>query len=348
MSFAIDLFDLRLFIHVAETRSLTRGAERACISLGAASTRIKNMEETIGARLLNRTSNGMVMTAAGEMVLAHARQVHRQMERLRADLQENQQGMRGRVHIQADTSAITEYLPEALADFLGRHAGVGIELKEALSDETVRAVTEGQADIGVVAADVETGTLTTRPFGVGRLVLVVNSRSALARQSVASFRGILKEPQVGLQEDSVLHRFLSREAEHVGRSFHPRAQVGSFEAICRMVESGVGVAVVPLSSVLRHASTLDILCIPLVDSWAQRELRLITRAQSELTALTREVFQHLSEAAQRAPATPAAPQRRRLTMETALFPDRAGGSSKRALRAGWQDAALHDHRERAP
>ena len=52
----LDLFDLKLFAFVAEARSLTRGADKACISLAAASTRIKQMEESVGAKLLNRTA----------------------------------------------------------------------------------------------------------------------------------------------------------------------------------------------------------------------------------------------------------------------------------------------------
>jgi DNA-binding transcriptional LysR family regulator len=303
MGSSIDLFDLRLFTYVAETRSLTRGADRACISLGAASTRVKKMEETIGVRLLNRTASGMVMTAAGEAVLAHARQINRQMEHLRTDLQEYRHCMRGRVHIQADPSAITEYLPDGLASFLSRHDGVGIDLKESLGDDTARAVNEGQADIGVVSGEIDVGELTTRSFGVNRLVLVTNSRSPLALRSEVTFREVLMQPQVGLHDGSALHRFLARQAEHVDRGFHPRAQVGSYEAICRMVGTGVGVAVVPLSSALRHASALDIHCIPLADGWALRELRLITRDPSELSPVAREVFGHLAEFARRAPAT---------------------------------------------
>lgn len=306
MSLAIDLFDLRLFVHVAETRSLTRGADRACISLGAASTRVKNMEEALGSKLLNRTTQGMVMTPAGETLLAHARKVHRQMEQLRCDLHEYGQGVRGRVHIHANTSSISEFLPEALADFLGRHAGVGIELKESLSDEAVRAVSEGQADIGVVAGEVDTAGLSCRPFATNQLVLVANSRSVFARRAKVAFADILHEPQVGLHDGSALHRFLARRAEQVGKRFHPRAQVGSFEAICRMVEAGVGVGVVPVTAALRHACAMDILCVPLAETWARRELQVIARDEAGLPALTLEVFQHLAGFGARTAAAAAA------------------------------------------
>lgn len=311
MTLAIDLFDLRLFVQVAETRSLTRGADRACISLGAASTRVKNMEEALRTRLLNRTTQGMVMTPAGESLLAHARKVLRQMELLHGDLSEFGQGVRGRVHIHANTSSFSEFLPEALADFLGRHPGVGIALKESLSDDAVQAVGEGQADIGVVAGEVDTAGLSSRPFATNRLVLVANSRCALARHARLSFADTLHEPQVGLHDSSALHRFLSRRAEQAGKRFQPRAQVGSFEAICRMVEAGVGVGVVPLTSALRHACAMDIQCIPLAEAWAERRLHVIARDERSLPTLTRDVFLHLAGfgARARTPCAQGMPQR---------------------------------------
>jgi DNA-binding transcriptional LysR family regulator len=347
MSFPIDLFDLRLFIHVAETRSLTRGADRACISLGAASTRVKNMEQSIGVRLLNRTASGMVMTAAGEAVLAHARQIHAQMERLRTDLQEYRQGTRGRIRIQADTSAVTPSAPDGLAEFLGRHAEVGIELKESLSEDAVRAVNEGQADIGVVTGDTETAALTSRPFGVSRLMLLVSARCALARQTEISFAEALRSPQVGLHEDSSLHRFLARRAEQAGGSFHPRLHVSGFETMFRMVGNGLGVAVVPRCSALLQSHALDVMCVPMTDPWATRELRLIMRAPGELNALTHKLFQHLADAVQRQPSPQLVPQPLRSVMERVAGADHAGAIAALPVRASRTGLVFEERRERS-
>lgn len=303
MSFTIDLVDLRLFIYVAETRSVTRGADRACISPGAASTRIKNMEETLGFKVLNRTTHGMVMTPAGETLLAHARQVQRQMERMRRDMQEHRQGMRGRVVIHAISSSMSGCLPEAVADFLSRHTGVAIELKESLGDDAVRALAEGQADIGVVGGEVDTAGLVTRPFGSNNLVLAVHASSPLARREKVSFAEALRQPLVGLHESSALHRFLERRAEQAGSHFHLRAHVGSFEAICRMASTGIAVGVVPQGSARRHACSMDIVGVPLADPWAQRELSLITRDESSMPPLILEVFMHLAAFPHVAPPT---------------------------------------------
>ena len=77
-----DFVDLRLFISIAESNSLTRGAERVHMSLPAASTRIENLEESLGTKLLYRASNGVTLTPPGQVLLQHALDVQRQMEHL--------------------------------------------------------------------------------------------------------------------------------------------------------------------------------------------------------------------------------------------------------------------------
>lgn len=289
-----DLFDLKLFTYVAEARSLTRGAEKACISLAAASTRIKQMEEAVGGRLLHRSAQGVTVTAAGDALLYHAKRVMQQMEHLRCDMQDFGKGIRGHVRVFANTTSITEYLPEKLAGFLARHPAVQIDLREYMSEEIVRAVSDGEADIGILAGDVHTGDFDARPFGRNQLVLVVPAGHALAGSASVAFVDTLGEQHVGLHHGSAIHRFLQRRAELAGHGFNPRVQLGSFEAMCLMVEAGVGLGVLPASSARRHALALRIATVPLSDGWAERELKMIARSRDQLPASARELFDHLS------------------------------------------------------
>ena len=130
MNLHFDLFDLKLFAAVAQAHSLTRGADTACISLAAASTRIKQMEEAVGGKLLHRTGQGVSLTAAGEALLYHAKRVMQQMEHLRIDMQDFGKGLKGHVRVFANTTSITEYLPEKLAGFLATHPAVQVDLRE--------------------------------------------------------------------------------------------------------------------------------------------------------------------------------------------------------------------------
>ena len=118
-----DLVGLRLFVLTAELRSLSRAAELRHISLAAASARIKALERGAGMPLLYRKARGMLPTPAGEAFLRHARQVLRQAEQLRRDLEEYEGGLRGQLRIYANTTAVDDFLPDILPDFLAEHPG---------------------------------------------------------------------------------------------------------------------------------------------------------------------------------------------------------------------------------
>src|SRR5208282_1156870 len=167
-----DLVDLSLFRHVAEAGSITHGAERAHLALAAASTRIRHMEETLGAALFVRGRQGVVLTQAGRTLLQHARAILRQADRLREDLGAYAGGLAGQIRVLSNTNALTEFLPEALSSFLAAHPNVSVDLEERLSDEIVGLIAEGVADLGIVAATVDVSPLQTYPFRKDRFVLV--------------------------------------------------------------------------------------------------------------------------------------------------------------------------------
>src|SRR5690606_2582737 len=125
-----DLVDLRLMVRVAEASSLTRGAEASSISLPAASARVENLEEYIGAKLLYRTSQGVTLTPPGEAFVQHARVVLEQIEHLRSDLQQYTTGLKGEIRVFANTTSLGEYLPPVLGAYLRAHPDANIDLRE--------------------------------------------------------------------------------------------------------------------------------------------------------------------------------------------------------------------------
>src|SRR5437667_1896787 len=182
-----DLTDLRLFANVVEAGSITRGAERMHLAIAAPSTRIRDMEATLGTPLLHRQRQGVRPTEAGRALLHHARVLLQQAERMRGDLAEYADGLRGQVRLMSNTNALTEFLPEAISAFLASHPQVNIDLEERLSDEIVAAVADGTADLGIVAATVQLADLETLPFRTDRFVLAVAPLHFLARVESISF-----------------------------------------------------------------------------------------------------------------------------------------------------------------
>ncbi|WP_309090946.1 LysR substrate-binding domain-containing protein [Phenylobacterium sp.] len=288
-----DLTDLRLFCEVVDAGSITAGAEKSALALAAASTRIRNMEAALGAPLLSRSRQGVAPTPAGRMLLKHARQILAQQARMREDLSAYAGGLSGEVKVLANTNALTEFLPEALSSFLADHPHVSVDLEERLSDEIVGLIAEGVGDIGIVAGTVEVGALQTYPFRSDRFVVVTATSHPLAGSGSVTFAEVLDYDLVGLERSSSLQRFLTAKAAREGRPLKLRVQLRSFDAVCRLVECGVGVGVVPRTTAGRAARTMALSVVELADDWAVRELKIVVRAEDELRPYARELVASL-------------------------------------------------------
>jgi DNA-binding transcriptional LysR family regulator len=288
-----DLTDLSLFRHVVEAGSITHGAARAHLALGAASTRIRNMENTLGASLLTRGRQGVRPTQAGRTLLQHARTILAQAEILREDLGVYADGLTGQVRVLSNTNALTEFLPDTLSSFLATHRHVSIDLEERLSDEIVDLVAEGVADIGIVAGTVDAGRLTTYPFRSDRFVLVVARDHPLAKQTKIGFADVLDYDFVGLDRASALQRFLAGKASRIGRPLRLRVQLRSFDAVCRLVEADVGVGIVPETTAQRAAKSSTIKVVELADAWAPRDLTICVRDFDALPPYAQQLVNHM-------------------------------------------------------
>ncbi len=295
-----DLVDLRLMAHIALMKSMTKGAELSCLSLPAASMRVKNLEDSVGVKLLYRTAQGVSLTAAGQAFVHHARMVQAEIDHLRGDMKEYSGGVKGHLRVAANTTALGEFLPAVLRKYLSNHASVNLDLRERSSYEIVRAVTEGHTDIGIIAGEVSTGSLETMPYRSDRLVLVVPHGHELAGASIVSFEETLAHDHVGLYEGSAFYGFLRGVCDQLHTPWRLRIQVGNFETVCRMTEATVGISVVPESVARRHARSLAVTIVPLSDPWAIRVMQICVRQFDELASFSRDFVELLAEDAEAA------------------------------------------------
>jgi len=286
-----DLQDLRLFTHVSEACSLTGGAQRAHISTAAASTRMKALEGQLDSRLFYRSSQGVELTPAGDRLLRHARAILRQVEHVKSDFSGYADGEAGHLRIFANTTAVTEFMPEVLARFLSTRPGITVDLQERLTRDIVRGVLDGTADLGIVAGVVEAQGLQLLPFSLDRLVLVRPRDHALSHRPWVCFHETLAYPHVGLHDGSTLMQFLQDQVKDMGKSLPLRIQVLGFEPACRMIEAGVGIGILPESCALRYQHTLSIQLVKLDDAWAQRERSIVVRELEALPSCGRSLIE---------------------------------------------------------
>jgi DNA-binding transcriptional LysR family regulator len=294
-----DLTDLRLFVNIGEQLNLTRAAEKSFLSVPSASLRIKQLEESLQAQLVLRHAKGLQLTQAGEILLRHARAVLQQLEGLHADLRPYAKGVKGRIRLQANSTATNTFLAEALSAFLNDNPDVDIELEEQPSREVISAVAKGVADLGIVAGIVPGDALDVLPLYSDELIVIAHPHDPITRHTSVRMADVLDGCRfVGMNQFNSVQAFLQQIAHGMGKRMNLRIQVGSYDAVCRMVEAGAGVAILPRVLADGHGGRANLRYLPLQDAWARREISLVRPRQRLLPAFGEALIQHLVAAAQ--------------------------------------------------
>ena len=277
-----DLITLNLVLAIAETRSITRGAEREHLALGAASKRLSDLETRLGVALFERRARGVDVTEAGRALVRHVRSLQASLHALESEVVEFSRGIKGHLRIVANASAIAECLPADLAAFATAHPGIRISLEELTSAEVQRAVAEGRADVGIFIAPQSEARLSCRAYASGELGILVPHRHVLARRSAQPFDALLDFDIVGLHVGAAGHEQMRERAQALGRTLNVRVQVHGFDAIAQLVEAGLGVAVLPAVVAERFSHIFKVKPLRLLDDWARRSYLLAVREQEVL------------------------------------------------------------------
>lgn len=269
-----DLSDLRLFVNIVERASISLGATATNISAASASERLRHMEADLGTALLIRDKKGVRSTPAGGALLSHARLIMAQSERMKGDLAEYAQGLRGRIRLLSNTAGLSEVLPTFIGKYLIENPAVDIDVEERQSHGIVDAIRNGERDAGIVADFTSAGDLELLPLALDQLVLVVPKGHVFATRRSIEFSRAISAELVGLLGSSALTEHLEMQAAKAGSRIRWRARVPGFPAICGMVAQGVGPGIVSESAARRASKTMPLKIVNITDTWARRRLSL--------------------------------------------------------------------------
>ncbi|MGY2362668.1 LysR family transcriptional regulator [Pseudomonas azotoformans] len=290
----LDLITLQLFVAVFEEGTLTRGANREAIAVSAASKRLMELEQVLGVSLFVRRAKGMDLTAAGETLLHHARQMLFNVEKMGLELGEHSHGVRGYVRMLANLSAIIQFLPEDLRDFSELHPEVKTDLEERPSNGVVQGVLDGVADLGICSSDTDTKGLPSVTYRHDKLVVLMPADHPLAARKTLAFVDTLDSDYVGLHAASSINMRTHAAAREAGRMLRLRIHVPGFDAMCRMVQANMGIGILPQKAYELFGRALGLHAVPLTDDWSDRSLILVVRDEAQLSPVSRLLFDYLS------------------------------------------------------
>ena len=283
----VDPVSLRLFVAVMEENTIAAAAAREHLAASAVSRRLADLEGALGVDLFTRSNRGTEPTAAAFALLNLARGVLNDLDGIASQMREYGAGVRGHVRVVANISAITQFLPSELQRFMALHPQVDVRLQEHISSAIADAVAENAADVGILNAGQYGERVVLLPYRSDELVLIVPRGHALARRRAVRLADALAFDFVGAHPNSAINNQLHRAAAEAGLPLRLRIQVTGYDAMCLMVDAGLGVGVLPRGSAALYRGALGIRSVTLDEPWAHRRLALCVRSQESLSSVAR-------------------------------------------------------------
>lgn len=288
----LDPVSLRLFVSVIEEGTIAAAAKREHIAAAAVSKRLSELEELLNSQLLVRTNKGITPTAAGISLLYMARSLLNELNEIVMQMHDFSHGRRGSIHVLANISAITQFMPALLKSFMDLYPQIQITLEEKESLAITKGIAENLADIGIFTRLPHSSDVEVYPFRTDQLVLLIPDGHPLACRDSVTFAETLDYEYVALRSGTHLNFQMIKAASDAGRSVKLRVQVSSYDALCLMVQAGIGIGILPQGSVdiyaIRNAKT-----VILDEPWATRELTLCVRSREALSVTARLLFDHM-------------------------------------------------------
>jgi DNA-binding transcriptional LysR family regulator len=281
MQINLGLRELHAFLVLAEQRSFTRAAALCHLSQPAFSALVRALEHTVGARLFDRTTRSVELTAEGRVLIEPARRMLRDADTMLADVRDHAARRRGRVAIALLPSLAAGWLPPLLARFHQQHPGIEIDVADVLSDACIERVRAGAADFALASTRSATPELHTEDFCRDQFHLVCPRNHALARKrGRIELQDLAPYPIVHLARSSSVRQYV--EAALYPMQLHTMMELDQLSTVAGMVRAGLGLTIVP-SLTLFHFADARLATRPLHAPALVRHVYLVRRADRPLS-----------------------------------------------------------------
>lgn len=287
-----DLMTLRLVLAVAETGSISRGADRVSLALAAASSRITGFEARLGFKLFVRHARGVHATQNCKALCRRIEELNSALSAFDNEALSFSRGVTGHLRIAATPEAVAARLIGRLSAFVTRHADVTFSIIERPGAEVERLVLVGEADLAIYPRPHLGPRLASRVFGGGRWHALVPRGHAKAGLPALAFADLMELPILGVDRSSEFGAAFAREAARRGKALsHTLCDPVS---IARLVEAGLGVGVISDASAAQARAMYDVDVLPIDDPMAPFELVIGRPRREHVPTLTQKAFDELA------------------------------------------------------
>jgi DNA-binding transcriptional LysR family regulator len=279
----MELDQLKLFTDLVREQSFTRVAEKNFLTQPAVSLRIRNLEEELGTRLLERTTRKVLVTEEGRILYDYARDILSKAEEVKAVLMERQDKVVGSVRLATVHSIGLHELPAYLKVYISRYPQVVLHIDYHTGDVVHRMVQEGDVDLGIVAYPEPKANLVTLPFLEDEMVAICNEAHPFSSRDSIRLSDLNEQPFIAFDEGIPTRKAIDAVLARRHIRVNIKMQCDNIEILKKMVEVGLGVSLAPRFSVRAEVQQGVLFCLPISDYSFKRPLAMIHRRGKALS-----------------------------------------------------------------
>jgi DNA-binding transcriptional LysR family regulator len=278
----MDINQLEVLATVAREKSFSRAAEVLNRTQPAISQAIRRLEQDVGEKLFDRSSKDGTLTFAGEVLLDHARQMLNLRHAAENAIREMRDLHHGKVTISANEHTVFYLLP-VIQEFRQLHPLIKIEVQRGVASRIPKEITAREVELGVISFEPADPSIRSIPVLTDELTLIVSSGHPFAQRSTVSVKELGDQTFIAHNAPSPYRQKVLETFDKHKTKLHIAVELPSLEAIKRLVERGVGVALVPKLTAQSEIATGQLKAIAVKEMKLERKLNIIYRRNSELS-----------------------------------------------------------------
>lgn len=282
----ITMQQMETLVALVEKGSFTRAAQSLFLSQPSLTKQIRNLEDIVGARLVNRKNTGVSLTPEGIVLHDYARKVFRLRDEAREKMTRINEPESGDIYISASTIPATYILPRLLSAFRKSHPDIHVHLGMNDSERTNQSILNGEAEIGFVGKECPHRKLAVTPLWKDRLVLAVPAGHPWVKRPALSVSDIMKEPFIIRERGSgtrqAIEHCLQKQSGRSLLQLHVVCEMGSSEAVKEAILAGLGVSILSIYAIERELRRGILAAVPVRDCMPERHFCVIHRKQLPL------------------------------------------------------------------
>lgn len=278
----INLRQLQAFVGAYRLGSLTRAAEQMFITQPAASVLIRQLEESIGVRLFDRTTRSLRPTPAAHESIGRAERILREFNQLERGFADVARRKRGWLSLGATPAVASSLVPPALLEFRKRYPGIDVTLHDLAPEDLVDSVANEIVELSIGTPLGPSPEVDLAPLIKDRMSVICAPASPLARRKQIAWSEIAAHPTVTVKKGSGIRAIIDDTMARLGVQFEPAFEVSYLATALSLTQNGLGISVLP-SYLTRYFHSGRLTAIRLVDPVVTRHLSIATRKGASLS-----------------------------------------------------------------